>query len=170
MSTWPISRESSTNEWAHVVKAKTLAIRVQEQDVVGSIDGQRTLTIRTGGQTNTFTFTLYLVPGTHTVIATTHGVESPYRRGTASSAPTAAPERSAAYIRPIFFPRARNNDMHMEEPSVTIGTRMIATQRARRSSIHIGDLSLFVDPPARDSIVVIGTTQPALSRERRICR
>jgi type VI secretion system protein ImpJ len=59
-----VSRESSTNEWAHVVKAKTLAIRVAEQDVVGSIDGQRTLTIRTGGQTNTFTFTLYLVPTT----------------------------------------------------------------------------------------------------------
>ena len=46
------------------MKAKTLAIRVAEQDVVGSIDGQRTLTIRTGGQTNTFTFTLYLVPTT----------------------------------------------------------------------------------------------------------
>jgi type VI secretion system protein ImpJ len=57
-----VSRESATNEWAHVAKAKTLAIRVQEKDVVGNIDGQRTLTIRTGGQSNTFTFTLYLMP------------------------------------------------------------------------------------------------------------
>jgi len=57
-----VSRESATNEWTHVTKAKTLAIRVQEKDVVGSIDGQRTLTIRTGSQSNTFTFTLYLVP------------------------------------------------------------------------------------------------------------
>ncbi len=62
MTYFEVSRDSATNEWSHVAKAKTLAIRVQEQDVVGSIDGQRTLTIRTGGQTNTFTFTLYLVP------------------------------------------------------------------------------------------------------------
>jgi type VI secretion system protein ImpJ len=57
-----VSRESSTNEWAHVVKAKTLAVRIQERDVVGNIDGQRDLTIRTGGQTTTFSLTLYLVP------------------------------------------------------------------------------------------------------------
>lgn len=57
-----VSRESATNEWAHVQKAKTLAIRIQERDVVGNIDGQRDLTIRTGGQTTTFSFTLYLVP------------------------------------------------------------------------------------------------------------
>jgi type VI secretion system protein ImpJ len=57
-----VSRESATNEWAHVQKMKTLAIRIQERDVVGSIDGQRDLTIRTGGQTTTFSFTLYLVP------------------------------------------------------------------------------------------------------------
>ena len=50
------------DSWLVLRGLKTLAIRVQEQDVVGSIDGQRTLTIRTGGQTNTFTFTLYLVP------------------------------------------------------------------------------------------------------------
>ena len=57
-----ISRESATNEWANVQKMKTLAIRLQERDVVGNIDGQRDLTIRTGGQTTTFAFTLYLIP------------------------------------------------------------------------------------------------------------
>ncbi len=57
-----VTRDSTTNEWAHVQKAKTLAIRIQERDVVGSIDGQRDLTIRTGSQPTTFSFTLYLVP------------------------------------------------------------------------------------------------------------
>jgi type VI secretion system protein ImpJ len=57
-----ISRDSTTNEWAYVQKAKTLAIRIKEGDVVGSIDGQRDLTIRTSGQPTTFSFTLYLVP------------------------------------------------------------------------------------------------------------
>lgn len=57
-----VSRESATNEWSHVMKAKTLAIRIQERDVVGNIDGQRELRIRSGGQTVLFAFTLYLVP------------------------------------------------------------------------------------------------------------
>ena len=57
-----VSRDSATNEWTHVQKMKTLAIRIQERDVVGNIDGQRDLTIRTGGQTATFAFTLYLIP------------------------------------------------------------------------------------------------------------
>ena len=57
-----VSRESSSNEWAAVQKAKTLAIRLLERDVVGSIDGQRDLTIKTGAQTSTFSFTLYLIP------------------------------------------------------------------------------------------------------------
>ena len=62
LTCFEVSRESATNEWAHVVKAKTLAIRIQEKDVVGNIDGQRDLTIRTGGQPTTFSFMLYLVP------------------------------------------------------------------------------------------------------------
>ncbi len=57
-----VSRESATNEWAHVQKMKTLAVRIQERDVVGNIDGVQELTIRTGGQTTTFQFTLYLLP------------------------------------------------------------------------------------------------------------
>ena len=57
-----VSRESATGEWAYVQKSLSLAIRIQERDVVGSIQDQRELTIRTGGQTTTFTFTLYMVP------------------------------------------------------------------------------------------------------------
>jgi type VI secretion system protein ImpJ len=57
-----ISRESATNEWAHVQKTLSLALRLQERDVVSNIQGQRELTIRVGAQTATFTFTLYVVP------------------------------------------------------------------------------------------------------------
>jgi type VI secretion system protein ImpJ len=57
-----VSRESSTNEWAYVQKMKTLAVRFLERDVVGSIDGQEQLTIKTGNQTTTLALTLYLVP------------------------------------------------------------------------------------------------------------
>jgi type VI secretion system protein ImpJ len=57
-----VSRESATNEWAHVQKMKTLAVRIQERDVIGSIDGQENLTIKTGNQSTTFSLTLYLVP------------------------------------------------------------------------------------------------------------
>jgi type VI secretion system protein ImpJ len=57
-----LSRESSSNEFSHVQKMKTIAIRIQERDVVGNIDGQKDLTIRTGGQTTTFSITLYLIP------------------------------------------------------------------------------------------------------------
>jgi len=57
-----VSRESATNEWAAVQKAKTLAIRLLERDIVGSIDGQRELAFKTGNQTSAFAFTLYLIP------------------------------------------------------------------------------------------------------------
>ena len=57
-----VSRESSSNEWAQVQKMKTLAVRIQERDVIGSIDGNRELTIKTGAQSTTFAFTLYLIP------------------------------------------------------------------------------------------------------------
>ncbi len=57
-----VSRESGTNEWAHVQKMKTVAVRLQEKDILGSIDGQRELTIKTGAQSTTFAFTLYVIP------------------------------------------------------------------------------------------------------------
>lgn len=57
-----VSRDSSTGEWAQVQKMKTLAVRIQEKDVIGSIDGNQELTIRTGAQSTTFAFTLYLMP------------------------------------------------------------------------------------------------------------
>jgi type VI secretion system protein ImpJ len=59
-----IDRMATLPEWQSVQSSLTLAIRLREGDIVGSIDGQRELTIRTGGQTHTLQFTLYVVPRT----------------------------------------------------------------------------------------------------------
>lgn len=57
-----VSRDSSSGEWGQVQNSLSLAIRIQERDVVGKIDGQQQLAIRTGPSTTTFQFVLYLVP------------------------------------------------------------------------------------------------------------
>lgn len=57
-----VSRESQSAEWQHVQKSLTLAIRLNQQRIAGNIQGQQTLTIKTGGQTTTMQFVLYLVP------------------------------------------------------------------------------------------------------------
>lgn len=56
-----VSREAHEAEWAHVQKSLTLAIRLNENLIAGNIQGQRVLTIKTGGQTTTLQFTLYVV-------------------------------------------------------------------------------------------------------------
>jgi type VI secretion system protein ImpJ len=56
-----VDRDSQAAEWQHVRKSLTLAIRLNEQRILGSIQGEQTLTIRHGGQTATLRFTLYLV-------------------------------------------------------------------------------------------------------------
>jgi type VI secretion system protein ImpJ len=62
-----VSRESQQEEWQNVQRSLTLAIRLNEARVVGNIQGQRVLTIRTGpaaggaGPTATLQFTLYVV-------------------------------------------------------------------------------------------------------------
>jgi hypothetical protein len=40
-----------------------MAIRLNENLIVGNIQGQRVLTIRNGGQTTTMQFTLFVVEG-----------------------------------------------------------------------------------------------------------
>ncbi|MFO0812372.1 MAG: type VI secretion system baseplate subunit TssK [Gemmatales bacterium] len=57
-----IDRMATLPEWQAVQSSLTLAIRLREGDIMGSIDGQRELSIRTAGQTHTLQFTLYLVP------------------------------------------------------------------------------------------------------------
>jgi type VI secretion system protein ImpJ len=56
-----LSRESEQREWEHVKSSSTLAIRLKENLIVGSIDRAETLTIRLGTQTATMEFTLYVL-------------------------------------------------------------------------------------------------------------
>jgi type VI secretion system protein ImpJ len=55
-------RDTNSAEWQHIQRSLSMAIRMRENDIVGNIQGQRELTIRTGGQTTTMQFTLYMVP------------------------------------------------------------------------------------------------------------
>jgi type VI secretion system protein ImpJ len=56
-----IVRETQLDEWSNVEKSKTLAIRLNQNRIVGDIQGKRTLTIQSGRQTTEMQFTLYLV-------------------------------------------------------------------------------------------------------------
>jgi type VI secretion system protein ImpJ len=60
-----INREAQAEEWKNVQRSLTLAIRLNETRVEGSIEGQRSLTIRTGPQTTTLQFALYVVRASH---------------------------------------------------------------------------------------------------------
>jgi type VI secretion system protein ImpJ len=55
-----VGREAQQGEWANVQRSLTLAIRLNENLIAGDIQGQRVLTIKTGGQTATLQFTLYV--------------------------------------------------------------------------------------------------------------
>jgi type VI secretion system protein ImpJ len=57
-----VNRESQQQEWARVQKSLAMAIRLNENLILGSIEKQRTLRIRHGGQTIPMNFTLYVVP------------------------------------------------------------------------------------------------------------
>jgi type VI secretion system protein ImpJ len=59
---YQINRESQLEEWQNVQRSLTLALRLNENLIVGNIQGQRVLTIKNRGQTTTMQFTLYLVP------------------------------------------------------------------------------------------------------------
>ena len=56
-----VNRGSQQQEWQNVQKSLTLAVRLNQNRVVGNIQGQRTLTIKTGSRTTTMRFTLFLV-------------------------------------------------------------------------------------------------------------
>jgi type VI secretion system protein ImpJ len=57
-----VSRDSRQNEWQNVQKSLTLALRLNENRIVGNIQGQRVLTAKIGSQTYTLQFTLYVTP------------------------------------------------------------------------------------------------------------
>jgi type VI secretion system protein ImpJ len=57
-----VSRQPE-KEWQQVLRSLTVAVRINETRVVGGLQGQRAVTVRTaGGQTTTMQFTLYAVP------------------------------------------------------------------------------------------------------------
>jgi type VI secretion system protein ImpJ len=58
-----ISRESQQLEWARVQRSLALAVRLNENLVVGDIQGQRVLKVKAGSQVTTLQFTLYVAPG-----------------------------------------------------------------------------------------------------------
>jgi type VI secretion system protein ImpJ len=49
-------------EWPEVRRSLSLAVRVNEHRVVGSVQGERTITVQVGPQTTALSFTLYAVP------------------------------------------------------------------------------------------------------------
>lgn len=57
-----IDRDSRKEEWTNVQRTLTTAIRLNEKLIVGNIQGQRELTVKTGGQTAVLQFTLFVVP------------------------------------------------------------------------------------------------------------
>lgn len=61
-----VNRDSKQAEWPNVQKSLTLALRLNENRIVGNIQGQRTLTVKIGTQTTTLQFTLYVVPQSST--------------------------------------------------------------------------------------------------------
>jgi type VI secretion system protein ImpJ len=55
-----VSREAQLPEWQNVQRSLSLAIRLNEQRIVGSIQGRRQLSIRVAGQTTVMQFTLFV--------------------------------------------------------------------------------------------------------------
>ena len=57
-----LAAEPAGGEWPEVQKSLSLAVRINENRVVGNIQGQRDLTVQIGPQSTTLRFTLYAVP------------------------------------------------------------------------------------------------------------
>ena len=56
-----VNRTTKLDEWQNVQKSRTLAIRLNQSRVLGSIEGQHQLSIRSGGEQRSMRFTLFLV-------------------------------------------------------------------------------------------------------------
>ena len=59
-----VNRDSQHEEWEDVRKSLTLAIRLNERHIQGSMQGQQELRIAIAGQTHTMQFSLYVLRGT----------------------------------------------------------------------------------------------------------
>jgi type VI secretion system protein ImpJ len=56
-----INPEAQQEEWRNVRRSLTLALRLNENRIEGTIEGKRALTVRVGAQTTTLQFALYVV-------------------------------------------------------------------------------------------------------------
>jgi type VI secretion system protein ImpJ len=56
-----VDRASSPAEWLNVQKSLSLAVRLNENRIAGTIQGQRRLTVKAGDQTTTLQFTLFAI-------------------------------------------------------------------------------------------------------------
>jgi type VI secretion system protein ImpJ len=56
-----VDRTSSPTEWLNVQKSLSLAVRLNENRIAGTIQGQRRLTVKAGDQTTTLQFTLFAI-------------------------------------------------------------------------------------------------------------
>lgn len=57
-----VNRDAQELEWQNVQRSLTLAIRLNENLILGNIQGQEVLTIQSGGETTTLRFSLYVAP------------------------------------------------------------------------------------------------------------
>ena len=57
-----IIRDAKDEEWLHVQKTLSLAIRLNENLIAGSIHNQRRLQVKAGIKNVTMQFSLYLLP------------------------------------------------------------------------------------------------------------
>ena len=57
-----VIQDPKNPEWMNVQKSLTLALRLNENLIVGSIQNQRRLTIKAGGRNVTMQFSLYVLP------------------------------------------------------------------------------------------------------------
>jgi type VI secretion system protein ImpJ len=57
-----VNRDASRDEWEHVARSYTLAVRLNERLISGTLDGRPDVTIQADGRTTTMRFTLYVVP------------------------------------------------------------------------------------------------------------
>lgn len=62
MAYFQLAAEPTGVEWPEVQRSLSLAVRINENRVVGSIQEQRNLSVQIGGQTTTLRFTLFAVP------------------------------------------------------------------------------------------------------------
>lgn len=57
-----VSRDTADAEWQHMQKSLNLALRMNENFIAGSIQGQRLLSVKYNGKTVPLQFTLYVAP------------------------------------------------------------------------------------------------------------